>query len=161
MLTLADTNNPKEEVMSKTSQPIILSENDQTALKTIVNQGTHQAREIKRAQVLLHSHAKKKPQEIAAWLGISLATVYNVRQRYRQEGLASALVEKPRPGQPVKLDLRRQAAVTVLACSEAPAGHARWTIRLLADQVVKAEIVDSIAPETIRQFLKKTNLSLG
>ena len=97
----------------------------------------------------------------AAWLDISVATVYNIRQRYRQEGLVSALAEKPRPGQPVKLDLRRQAAVTVLACSQAPAGHARWTIRLLADQVVKAEIVDSIAPETIRRFLKKTNLNLG
>jgi hypothetical protein len=57
--------------------------------------------------------------------------------------------------------LRQEAAITVLACSDAPAGHARWTVRLLADRVVKAEIVDSIAPETIRRFLKKTNLSLG
>ena len=55
---------------------------------------------IKRAKVLLHSHAEKKPQESGV-AGDSLATVYNVRQRYRQEGLASALVEKPRPGQPV------------------------------------------------------------
>ena len=84
--------------MPKSSQPITLSENEQTALKTLVNQGTHQAREIKRAQVLLHSHAEQKPQEIAAWLDISVATVYNIRQRYRQEGLVSALAEKPRPG---------------------------------------------------------------
>jgi transposase len=116
---------------------------------------------IKRAQILLHSHAGKKPQEIASWLNTCLSTVYNVRQRYLDEGFDGALHEKPRPGQPVKLDLRQEAAITVLACSDAPDGHARWTIRLLADWVVKAEIVDSIAPETVRRFLKKTNLSLG
>lgn len=147
--------------MPKAIQPITLSENEQTELRTIANQGTHSARTIKRAQILLHSHAGRKPQEIAAWLDIAVGTVYNVRRRYLAEGLPGALYEKPRPGQPVKLDLRQEAAITVLACSDAPVGHARWTVRLLADRVVKAEIVDSIAPETIRRFLKKTNLSLG
>jgi putative transposase len=146
--------------MPKRVQPLTLSEDEQSELKAIVNQGTHSARQIKRAQILLHSHAGKKPQEVAAWLDVCLSTIYNTRQRYLDEGLA-ALKEQARPGQPAKLDLRQQAEVTVLACSEAPPGHARWTVRLLADRVVKAEIVDSIAPETIRQFLKKTNLSLG
>ena len=147
--------------MPKAIQPITLSESEQTALRLVINQGTHSARMIKRAQILLHSHAGKKPQEIVSWLNTCLSTVYNVRQRYLDEGLDGALHEKPRPGQPVKLDLRQEAAITVLACSDAPDGHARWTIRLLADRVVKAEIVDSIAPETVRRFLKKTNLSLG
>ncbi len=147
--------------MPKSIQPLILSEDEQTELKTIVNQGKHAARAIKRAQVLLQSHAGRTPREIAAWLGVSLASVYKIRQRYEDEGLAGALHEKARPGQPPKLDLRQQAEITLLVCSKAPAGHARWTLRLLADQVVKAEIVDSIAPETVRQFLKKTNLSLG
>jgi transposase len=147
--------------MPKAIQPITLSENEQTELRMIASQGTHSARTIKRAQILLHSHAGREPQEIAAWLDIAVGTVYNVRRRYLTEGLPGALYEKPRPGQPVKLDLRQEAAITVLACSDAPAGHARWTVRLLADRVVKAEIVDSIAPETIRRFLKKTNLSLG
>lgn len=147
--------------MPKTIQPIVLPENEQEELKAIVSQGKNAARVIRRAQVLLHSHAGKKPREVAAWLGSSLGFVYSVRQRYLAEGLDGALYEKPRPGQPVKLNLRQEAEVTVLACSNAPAGHARWTVRLLADQVVKAEIVDSIAPETIRRFLKKTGLSLG
>jgi transposase len=147
--------------MPKRIQPISLTANEENELKGIVNQGSHSARKIKRAQILLHSHAGKKPQEIAEWLDVCLSTVYNTRQHYLNSGLSEALTEKARPGQPAKLDLRQQAAVTVLACSEAPAGHARWTVRLLADRVVKAEIVDHIAPETIRQFLKKTNLSLG
>jgi transposase len=146
--------------MPRRVQPLTLSEDEQRELKAIVNQGTHSARTIKRAQILLHSHAGKQPPEVAEWLDVCLSTIYHTRQRYLEEGLA-ALTEKARPGQPPKLDLRQQAAVTVLACSQAPAGHARWTVRLLADRVVKAEIVDSIAPETLRQFLKKTNLSLG
>jgi transposase len=147
--------------MPKRIQRLTLSDNEQSELKAIVNQGTHSARTIKRAQILLHSHAGKKPPEVAEWLDVCLSTIYNTRQRYLEEGVAAALSEKARPGQPAKLDLRQQAAVTVLACSQAPAGHARWTVRLLADRVVQAEIVDSIAPETVRQFLKKTNLSLG
>jgi len=147
--------------MPKIIQPINLSEPEQNELKTLVNQGNHAARQIKRAHILLHSHAGKKPQAIAEWLDVSQSTVYNTRQRYLAEGLLGALNEKVRPGQPPKLDLRQQAEITLLACSKAPAGHARWSIRLLADQVVKAEIVDPLAPETLRQFLKKTNLSLG
>ena len=147
--------------MPKPIQPITLSESEQSELQAIVNQGCHSARMFKRAQILLHSHAGKKPQEIAEWLDVCLSTIYNTRRHYLDAGLTAALHEKARPGQPAKLDLRQQAQVTVLACSQAPAGHARWTVRLLADRVVKAEIVDHIAPETIRQFLKKTNLSLG
>jgi len=147
--------------MPKRIQPILLTENEETEVKAIVHQGHHPARMIKRAHILLQSHRGKSPQEVAEWLGVCLSTVYNTRQRYLAQGLTAALHEQARPGQPAKLDLRQQAEVTVLACSQAPAGHARWTVRLLADRVVKAEIVDHIAPETIRQFLKKTNLSLG
>ena len=147
--------------MPKPIQPIILPEDEQNELNLLVNQGKHAAREFKRAQILLHSHGGKTPQEIAIWLGVSLSVVYKIRQRYLTAGLQGALTEKARPGQPAKLDLRQQAEITLLACSKAPAGHARWSLRLLAERVVKAEIVDHLAPETLRQFLKKTNLSLG
>jgi putative transposase len=106
-------------------------------------------------------HAGKNPKEASALADVSLSTVYNICERYQHEGLVAALREKARASQPPKLDLRRQAELTVLACSEAPAGHARWRVRLLADKAVELEIVDRIAPETIRQCLKKTNLSLG
>lgn len=147
--------------MPKAIPTITLTEAEQVELQGIVSQGTHAARTVRRAQILLHSHGGKSVQAIASWLGSSLGLVYNVRRRYLGEGLAGALYEKPRSGQPLKLNLRQEAAITVLACSDAPPGHVRWTIRLLADHVVKAEIVDGIAPETIRRFLKKTNLSLG
>lgn len=143
--------------MPKRIQPIKLSENEETELKEIISQGYQAARVIARAQILLHSQSGKKPQEIAEWLGVSFATVYNVRRRYLEKGIKAALTENARPGQPSKLSLRQQSEITALACSKAPAGYARWTIRLLADEVVHAEIVDSIAPETIRLFLKKTN----
>jgi transposase len=141
--------------MPKAIQAIILPEDEQNELKIIVNQGKHAARQIKRAQILLQSHAGKTPQEVANLLDVSRSAVYKIRQRYLSEGLKPALTEKARPGQPAKLDLRQQAAITLLACSKAPAGHARWSIRLLADRVVKAEIVDHLAPETLRLFLKK------
>lgn len=147
--------------MPKRIQPIELTENEQNELKGIVNQGSHAARQIKRAQILLHSHAGKTPAEIAEWLDVCVTTVYTTRHHYLAAGLTAALTEKARPGQPPKLDLRQQAEIMALACSEAPPGHVRWTIRLLADRVVKAEIVDHLAPETLRLFLKKTNLSLG
>ena len=73
--------------MPKAIQPITLSESEQTALRLVINQGTHSARMIKRAQILLHSHAGKKPQEIASWLNTCLSTVYSVRQLYLDKGL--------------------------------------------------------------------------
>lgn len=147
--------------MPKKILPVRLSESEQQTLQAIVNQGHQSARQIKRAQILLHSHGGKPTEEIAAWVGTSLSTVYNTRAKYQREGLQGALQEKPRPGQPRKLDSRQEAAITVLACSDAPAGHARWTVRLLTDEIVKTEIVDSIGRETVRQFLKKTCSSPG
>jgi transposase len=109
------------------------------------------SRDHARANLVTKSRRKK----IAEWLCVSLATVYNVRRRYVNNGLKSTLFDSERPGQPPKLSLRQQSQITVLACSKAPVGHAHWTFRLLADEAVHAKIVDSIAPETIRQFLKK------
>jgi putative transposase len=147
--------------MPKPLPPLNLSPEEQDYLKTFMNRGKRNARPIKRARILLYRHAGKSPKEASALAGVSLSTVYNVCERYQQEGLEAALAEKARASQPPKLDLRRQAELTVLACSEAPAGHARWTVRLLADKAVELEVVDHLAPETIRQFLKKTHLSLG
>ena len=101
--------------MPKAIQPLTLSDTEQTELRMIVNQGMRSARTIKRAQILLHSHAGKKPTDSADGLDIAPGTVYNTLQRYWSEGLPGALHEKPRPGQPIKLDLRQEAAIAVLA----------------------------------------------
>lgn len=90
-------------------------------------------------------------------------TVDRIRRRFAQEGEAPALNRKVRltPPIPPKLDGRREARLIAICCSEAPKGRTRWTLRLLADELVKRRIVTHIAMETIRKTLKKTNCSLG
>lgn len=147
--------------MSKNRAPIPLSETELEYLRNYINTGKRSARSIKRAQVLLQSSSGQSVERIAERAGVSKGTVSNIRSRYRKAGLVAALQEEPRPGQPCKLNLEQEARLTVLACSEAPAGHERWTVRLLADKVVELGIVEHIGRETVRQFLKKTNSSPG
>ena len=147
--------------MPKYCRPIELKAGEKQALERFVSQGKQSARAIKRARILLERHVGVNVKMTSQIVGVSQATVYNVCNHYRTNGWQAALREQPRSGQPVKLDGRQQAALTVLACSDPPAGRARWTIRLLADKAVEVAIVERIVPETIRQFLKKTNLSLG
>ncbi len=89
------------------------------------------------------------------------STVSRVRRRFVEGGLERALNDRPRPGQRRKLDGKQEAHLVAVACSSAPEGHTRWTLRLLADRVVKLEFTDSISRETVRQLLKKTNSSRG
>jgi transposase len=151
----------QEEAMPKSLDPIQLQPDEVNYLNAFINTGRRSARAIKRAHVLLHLHAGKSTKQAGELAGVSQGTVYNLYARYRAEGVEGALNEKPRSGQPPRLNLRQQAELTTLACSAAPAGHVRWTIRLLADKAVEIGIVEHIAPETVRQFLKKTNSSLG
>ncbi len=89
------------------------------------------------------------------------STVSRVRRRFVEEGLESALKERPRPGQRRKLDGKQEAHLVAVACSPAPEGRVRWTLQLLANKVVELDLADSISPETVRQMLKKTNLNRG
>jgi transposase len=83
-------------------------------------------------------------------------TVQKVRERFNKEGLAGVLKEKKRSGRPEKLQGKEKAHLIALACSNAPEGRALWTLRLLADQCVSLDLVESISHETIRTILKKT-----
>ena len=78
-----------------------------------------------------------------------------MRDRYEAEGLDAAINEKPRPGRPNIFDGKSRASITALACSEAPQGHERWTLRLLADRAVDLELVESISHQQIKNILKK------
>ena len=89
------------------------------------------------------------------------STVGRVRQRFVEGGLERALNDLPRPGQRRKLAGKQEAHLVAVACSAAPEGHTRWTLRLLADQVVQLELTDPSSRETVRQVLKKTNSSRG
>lgn len=99
---------------------------------------------------------------IADAFEISVTKIQRLRRRLVEEGLAAALVRRPSPqARPRKLDGAQEAQLVKLACSAPPAGRARWTLQLLADQLVALEIVDAISDETVRRTLKKTPSSPG
>lgn len=147
--------------MPKRITPIELSSDEVAYLNQFINTGKRSARAIKRAQILLHSHAGKTPTQISEIVSTSVATVYLTRQHYRQEGVQTAIEEKTRSGQPRRLSSEQEAAITVLACSDAPDGHAQWSVRLLTDKVIEIGLVERVGRETIRRFLKKMRSNRG
>ena len=138
-----------------------LNESERTHLKEMASRGETSARKVKRALVLLKADEGLIDRDIASGLLISASTVGRVRTRFVKEGLDSALNERTRPGQKRKLDGRQEAHLIAVACSDAPEGHADWTLQLLADKVVAMGFAESISLETVRQILKKTNSSRG
>ncbi len=138
-----------------------LAPEERQELLEFVQHGKKSARQITRARVLLKADESLGDEEIADDLHTGVATVGRVRKRFVEEGLASALREKPRPGQRRKLTGKQEARLIAEACSSAPKGHARWTLRLLADRAVKLELTDRLSHETVRRLLKKTNSSPG
>ena len=149
--------------MAALKYKVELNESERTQLKQIASRGETSARKVKRALVLLKADEGMTDRDIASGLLISASTVGvgRVRTRFVKEGLDSALNERSRPGQKRKLDGRQEAHLIAIACSDAPEGHADWTIQLLADKVVAMGFAESISLETVRQILKKTNSSHG
>lgn len=143
--------------MPKKQYHVHLKSSERVQLERSVNQGQHSARRLTRARILLLADEQNTDEEIVQALGVSLGTVHRIRKRYWHEGLEAALQEKPRPGAPPKVDRRLDAQLTLLACSEPPAGRGRWTLRLLADKLVELELVESMSHTTVRRLLKKTN----
>ena len=101
---------------------------------------------------------KEQIRQIAEAFGCNTKTVYNMRRRFVEKGLSGALdrVRRPAPPCPRKLDGEAEVRLIALCCSEPPEGFGRWSLRLLASELVRLEIVESICPETVRQTLKKT-----
>lgn len=128
-------------------------------LETLTRKGKQSARVIRRAHTLLLAQQGVGDVEIAAMLNITVLTVRNIRKRFVQQGLEATLYDAPRPGRPAKFDGSDRAAITALACTKAPAGHARWSVRLIADRAVELQLVDGIAPSTVFYILKKTSSS--
>ncbi len=102
-----------------------------------------------------------KVADVASALGVTSRTIEHLKQRFVEEGLASALSRKPhrKPRVPA-FDGEFDARLSALACSQAPSGYQRWTVRLLADKLVELKIVDSVSAMTVQRSLKKTNCSL-
>jgi transposase len=147
--------------MSRQPALFQLNPDEVTYVNKYINTGKRSARAIKRAQILLHSHAGKTPAQICEMVSTSVSTIYLTRQHYKQEGVQAAIEEKPRSGQPRRLSSEQEVALTSLACSDAPQGRAQWSVRLLTDKAIEIGLVERVGRETIRRFLKKMHSSRG
>jgi hypothetical protein len=146
-----------------------LTKEERGRLRSFVSAGVAPARMLTRARVLLKAdqgeHAGGGPtladREIAGMLETSQATVGRVRERFCRQGLEAAL-ERSMPDRVYErsLDGRAEARLIALACSEAPEGRDRWSMRLLADKAVELGIVEAVSHETVRKMLKKTSSGL-
>lgn len=149
--------------MGKSKYPIDLTEEERAELEDIVSVGENSAQKITRARILLRADEGWTDTDIADALDCSRDTAQCTRKKYHtRDGIEAVERKSPDRTYERTLDGRDEAHLIRLVCSEAPDGHARWTLRLLADEVVASQEidVDSISHETIRQILKKTNCSL-
>lgn len=141
---------------------VTLNTSERSQLEAMVSKGTGAAYRIKHANILLASDEngpKMKDDQIATAFCCHRNTVANVRQRFVEQGLGAALERKKREAPAVarKLDGRAEAKLIAIACSTPPEGRAKWTMQLLADELVTLGVVERISDETVRTTLKKTN----
>ena len=142
--------------MPRKKYPINLSAEERQQLSDLTSIGTVKARKLKRAMILIKADEGLKDAQIMAAINVSRPCVERIRKRFVEGGLERALNEDPRPGQRRKLDGQGgKAQLIATACSQAPQGHDRWALRLLADKLVELRVVESISHETVRLTLKK------
>jgi transposase len=153
-------------MVPKSKVVIRLTDDQRLLLDRLLRTGTRPAAMRRRAAILLLADADGPDawtdEEIAEHLETSRMTVQRVRQQFAAEGLDATLHrKKPTGRQYRKLDGKQEARLVALACSKAPDGQARWTMKLLADKLVEMTMVESIDPATVWRTLKKTTSSLG
>jgi transposase len=140
-----------------------LGAEERQKLEAIIHKGSHPASQILKARILLKADISEpgegwSDKRIVAAFDTSLTTVHRTRQRLVEEGFDAVLRRKPRerPSIPRIFDGEKEARLITLACSEPPAGHAKWSLRLLEEKVVELGIVDRASDNTIGRTLKKT-----
>ena len=137
---------------------VTLTVDERAQLATLVRGGKAPVRRIKRAQILLGADGGMTDEAIAGSVSVGTATVYRTKRRFVDEGLEQALSEEPRPGAERKLSPTQEAMLVATACTKAPAGRARWTLSLLAGEMVRLTNHSSISSETIRRRLAENEL---
>ncbi len=135
-----------------------LSQAERSKLTALLSGGKHSARMLKRAQILMAADAGASDEEIAISVGVGGSTVYRTKRRFLVTNLEEALSEEPRPGAPRKLSGKEEALLVATACSNPPEGRARWTLELLADELVRLTEHDNISRETVRRRLTENDL---
>ena len=135
-----------------------LSQTERDQLTALLSGGKHAARRLKRAQILLAADALASDEEIARSVGVGGSTVYRTKRRFVLGNLEAALNEEPRPGASRKLSGKDEALLVATACSKPPEGRARWTLELLAGELVKVTAHESLSRETVRRRLAENDL---
>jgi transposase len=146
---------------------VTLTKEERREVEDITRRGKMHARRFIHARALLLCDAGVdgpawNVTDVATALGVSSRSIEHLKKRFVEEGLEAALERKPleKPPREVRFDGAFEARLITLACSEAPAGHQRWTVRLLADKAVELRFAESVSHMTVQRVLKKTNLSL-
>lgn len=149
--------------MRKTKYAVSLTEAERARLRTLIGRGEAPARMLGRARILLKANQGEggpgwSDAAIAGALEVHPTTVARIRRQCVEQGLAAAL-ERKRPDRAYarKLDGAGEAHLVAVACSDPPAGRERWTLRLLADELVRLEVVDAVSYETVRRTLQQTH----
>jgi transposase len=135
-----------------------LTDEVRTELESLVRSGTRSVRDVRRAQILLKSDAGLTERAIAVHVGCSDRTVAEVRKRFCQGDRKRALFEAPRSGAPPKFSVAQRQQVVALACSNPPAGRARWTLELLSEKAAEHGFVDSVSKSEVSLWLHEHEL---
>lgn len=135
-----------------------LTAEEREQLKQMLSAGECAARKLKRAQILLAADSGASDEEIERTIGASGSTIYRTKRRFVECSLEAALSEEPRPGAERKLTGKEEALLIATACSQPPAGRGRWTLELLAGEIVKLTDHEDISRETIRRRLVENDL---
>ncbi|MBA3686643.1 MAG: IS630 family transposase [Planctomycetes bacterium] len=135
-----------------------LSEAERSELQAMLSGGKHAARKLKRAQILLAAHAGVPDEAIAASVAVGGSTVYRTKRRFVEGNLERALTEEPRPGAERKLSGKEEALLVATACSRPPEGRARWTVELLAGEMVRLTEHERLSRETVRRRLAENEI---
>lgn len=147
---------------------IRLTPEQRAHLEGIVRDGGTRRKRFVHARALLmadeaHAEGRYTDQQVGDALGVAAKTVARVRAAFLRGGVTVAVERKPRAAPPTGpvIDGRAEAQLVAICCSPAPAGRARWTLRLLADEMVARKVVVAVCKETVRKALKKTSCGLG
>jgi transposase len=146
---------------------VTLTQQERDELLSITKGGTHTSKKVIHALILLNSDEgefadKVNNEDVAKVLKVAMRTIDRVKRKFVEEGFDAALENSPTTRiYEKKADGDVEAHLVALACSKAPDGFSKWSLRLLADKMVELEYVDDISYETVRRVLKKTNYALG
>jgi hypothetical protein len=146
---------------------VSLTPSERSELERLVSAGKAAARKLTHARILLLADVgtgqQRSDDDVVAALGVGSRTISRVRQRLVTEGFDAALDRKGQPVRPDKVKIKGdvEQELVRIACGDPPEGRCRWTLRLLADEVVALGLAKSVSTETVRQALKKTTSNLG